>query len=53
MCLHGALSSVPFNLIGIMTSQIFSPFDSTPGTDGERKDRTCACMVLYAQFPLI
>ena len=28
-------------------------FDSTPGAKCLCKDRTCACMVFYALFPLI
>ena len=32
---------------------MFWPFDPTPGAEDECKDRICACVVLYAPFPLI
>ena len=51
MCLCGALGSIPFNLICNMTT--FRKNDLTP-TQGLKvcvRNRICACVVLYAQFP--
>ena len=51
MCLHGALCSIPFNLICNMTTfskEMFRPFDPTPGAEGESKDRICDCMLLHS-----
>ena len=56
MCLHGALCSIPINFICNMTTfrkKIVLTFDPTPGVEGVCKDRICACMVLFAPFPLI
>ena len=46
----------PFSLICKMTifrKKMFTPFHPTPRVEGVYKDRICACMVLYAPFPLI
>ena len=55
MCLHGALYSVPFNLIRDMTFRKKKDliFDPTPGNEGVCKDRICAWVILYAPFLLI
>ena len=55
MCLHGALCSIPFNLICNMAtfSKKVLPLDPTPGVEVVCKDRMCACMVLYSPFSLI
>ena len=54
MCLHGALCSIPFNLIGSMT--IFSKNILTPPQllrgCVRTEDRKYACMVLEAEFHL-
>ena len=57
MCLHGALCSISFNLKCNMT--LFSKkkkltfWPHPRGSVCVCKDRICACMVLYAPFPLI
>ena len=53
--LHGALHSVPFSLFCNMTTFrfLFSFFDPTPGIEVVCKDGICACVVLYALFPII
>ena len=48
MCLHGALRSIPFNLICNMTTFRKKCFDGTTRATGMCKDRICACFVLYA-----
>ena len=55
MCLHGALCSIPFNLIcnDYFRKKNVLTFDPNPGVEGVCKDRICACMVLFAPFPLI
>ena len=57
MCLHGALCSIPFNLICNMTTfskkKCFDLLTPPQGVKGVCKDRICASKVLYAPFPLI
>ena len=56
MCLHGALCSVPINLICNMTTfrKKKSFYLLIPSGDGGVcKDRICAYMVLYCTFHLI
>ena len=54
MCLHGAVSSIPFNLICNMSTfrkKNVLTFDPTPGVKGVCKDRICACIMVYAPPP--
>ena len=55
MFLHGALHSIPFNLICNMITfrekNVFT-FDPTPGVEGVCKDRICACVVIHAPISL-
>ena len=57
MCLHGALSSIPINLMCNMTTfrrkKNVLTFAPIPGAEGVCKDRMCACMLLHLSFPLI
>ena len=55
MCLHGALYSIPINLICNMITfrENVLTFDPTPEVEGACKDRICACMLLHLPFPLI
>ena len=54
MCLHGDLCSIPFNSICNMTTFGKKNVDSTPGVECVCvREEYCACMVLYAPFPLV
>ena len=53
MCSHGALCSIPFNLICNNTTFRFFYTLTHLGVKGVSKDRIYVCMVLYAPFPLI
>ena len=53
--LYVGLYFFPFNLICNYTTfrNYFLPFNPTPPVEVVCKDNTCACMMLYALFPLI
>ena len=56
MSLHGALFSIPFDLICNVTTirrKSVLTFDPTPGVDGVCKDKKLAAMLLHASFRLI
>ena len=55
MCLHGALCSIPINLICNMTTFREKSFNlwPHPRVEGVCKDRICVCMVIQATFALI
>ena len=55
MCLHGALCSIPDNLISNMTSfrKDVLTFDQTPGVEDVCKNRIYACIVPYDLFHLM
>ena len=52
MCLHGALSSVPINLICNMTTfrKKCLTLHFIPGVKDVCKDKMCACMCLHSSL---
>ena len=52
LCVHGALCSIPINLICNMTTfrKNVLKFDSALGVEGVCKDRICACMLVHSSF---
>ena len=53
MCLHGALCSIPFNVLCNMTTFSKKYFDPTQGIEDVSTCKIFATMLLHVSFPLI